>query len=130
MRWIVLAICVAQFVAVAMAKPTRPDKPKDVPIPKIAGPSVWGEITQDGRKIEISGHEKWDAKGRILPDGTLVVIWRLLEDGRLAPGQYRVSADGAIRGLWAFGDSEGVEEQKDGTFKGLSNNDTLRGAKD
>lgn len=107
--------------------PDRPSiEPKKPPaIPQIAGPSQWGDITQVGRSITITGHEHWRVdKGEIKNDGTLQVIWILNADGKAAPGLYKIKANGHISGLWAWGTE--VTEDEDGNLLGLHVPDVLR----
>jgi len=43
-------------------KDPTPPKKKEVPIPQIAGPSNWGFIAQDVRKVTINGDRTWRAE--------------------------------------------------------------------
>ena len=128
-RLIFVSLCAA-IALLAIAKPERPDpSPKrSQPIPQIAGPSRWGDISQDGKgKITIDGHERWYVeRGEVRPDGTIIVIWIQRSDGAPAPGVYKLSADGSITGRWGWGTD--AKERKDGTFDGLTSPDTLREA--
>lgn len=105
------------------AKPDRPTPKKDAPIPNLAGPSNWGQISQDGRKITVTGHERWTAEGEIRKDGTVYLLWTQVSDGKRAPGLYQVKDEG-IFGLWNWG--EYVEVLPSGEMKGLELSDTLR----
>lgn len=117
---------------VQCSPPDRPDAtpkkaPKELPVPGIAGPCNWGEITQDGRKITIDGHLHWYVHtGEIRKDGSLYVVWIWREDGRAAPGVYAIRQDKSIQGKWGWGTD--VAEDKDGNLSGLKYDDTLRPA--
>lgn len=108
-----------------------PDRPaldkKDKPVPQIAGPSFWGLIEQNGKKIKIDGDPKWYvATGEIRADGKLFVLWIHREDGRVGPGLYTLNQDGSITGHWAWGDAQGVEVDDKGNWRGLNQPDTIR----
>ncbi len=111
-------------VILAPDKPT-PEPKKEKPIAQIAGPSTWGDITQNKSAIEIQGNEIWFVnQGEIRKDGKLLVFWILRSSGAVAPGLYDIHADGSIDGMWGWG--ENVTTDPDGTIHGLTYTDTLR----
>ncbi len=116
-----LTICIYAF-----AKPDRREpQPKEKPVPNIAGPSQFGLIVQNGRKVKINGHERWFVDvGEIRKDGTLLVEWVHRDTGKVAIGLYTINADGSIRGSWGWG--ENVTEDGQGGYDGLTSGERLR----
>lgn len=116
----------------AIAKPDRPTPKKEMPLvlPDLTGPSVWGFIEHDKsdkRKFVVTGNDRWDATGEIRKDGSILVMWRQLSDGKPAPGLYKLHGDGSITGMWGWG--EGVTVDGKGVIHGLDSRDTLRAAR-
>lgn len=76
--------------------PDRPIPPSQL---DISGPSHWGVIVQEGKKISIKGDDYWEAVGEL--DGkTLKVTWYRLEDGRIGSGTYNIDEYNNIIGHW------------------------------
>ena len=130
MRVLLSDVCIfialfSPFFAFAVP-PDRGPKPEQV-IPNIAGPSAWGWVSQPEKgKIKIEGHPRWSAVGEFQRDGTILLLWTQLDDGKIAPGIYRIEKDGAIRGRWNYGTE--VERLPNGEWKGLEFHDLLRAA--
>lgn len=112
-------------LAYISAKPNREIPKKELPPPNIAGPSVYGFIAQEGRRVAIDGNATWFVEdGEIRKDGKLFVIWIFRSDGRRAPGLYDIHEDGSIKGFWAFGTNVTIGD--DGEMIGLNSAETLR----
>lgn len=109
------------FVLLIATFSTSQEQPKTpAKLPDLAGPSNWGQVAQDGRKLIIYGHPHWSATGEIRVDGTVLLLWTLTESGRTGPGVYRVVAGDA--GADLVGGDE-VELTEDGSLKGTTHGD-------
>jgi len=84
------------------------------PFPNIEGRCSYGEITQSGPVVTISGGQSWSARGSFQADGKLQLIWRH-ESDRLAFGVYELK-DGILVGQWGWQDEANLE--RDGTLTG------------
>lgn len=126
-----LAYSSLSLVDALTTTPDRPPLPKKAeperPVPQIAGPSVWGTVEQDGRKVKIDGHPQWYVEhGEIRKDGKLLLTWVFRSDGRAAPGLYEIAPDSSVKGFWQWGPD--CYEDENGVWHGLTLPDTLRHA--
>lgn len=130
MRWIVPLLLFATF---ADATPVPKYKPPIVPekkeavqvVPDLAaiiGTSNYGIVTQRGREVFFSGHPTWEASGVIRDDGTLLLIWTIVNSGAVCPGVYRLE-DGQLTGHWGYAESVTIEP--DGSLSGSKNSERL-----
>jgi hypothetical protein len=95
--------------------PAKPAPKKEESLPDLRMQSNWGEITQNGDSITITGHPSWSAIGRILKGGKVALSWEWLSDGSRAPGFY--SWDGVeLKGVWNYQGVVIVED--DGSLRG------------
>ncbi len=118
----------AFFVACTLT--AAPDRPREVPqkksaIPNLAGPSNWGDITQQDANVSVDGHPSWTAFGKIIGN-KLIVEWTHTTDQRPAYGEYAIAADGSLIGAWNWVDDLIVND--DGTTQPPMNAETLRAA--
>ena len=88
----------------------------------IEGPSNWGEVKQDGKKVQLEGHPCWIANGEIRKDGKLFLLWVELATGRTAPSVYTISKAGIV-GEWGWGTE--CEVLENGTLVGRLMSDRI-----
>lgn len=89
-------------LCLCLAAVPLPGADRDQPmLPDLAGESNWGMVTQEGRKLEINGHKEWTATGEIRDDGTVLLEWIKVKDGRYCPGVYKVEGRD-LQGMWGY----------------------------
>jgi len=106
MRCLLLSLAL-WIVGSASAKPRPPVVKKDPPAPPatliLCGPTNWGEFSQVGRQVAISGHASWTFAGEIRPDGRIQGVWALDGYEDVANAIYTIQADGSLYGWWGWG---------------------------
>ena len=121
-----MMLCMS-YHAIASITPDRkevaPKQPREKVVPFIAGPTAYGFAQQNGRDVTITGHERWQATGRIRSDGKLAVTWEDI-NGTVAYGLYAIHADGSIQGRYGYADS--CQWDDDGGLAGVTFTETLR----
>lgn len=105
MRYLLAALTL-WFVASASAKPTPSPREKPKPEPAatliLCGPTNWGEFSQVGRQVSISGHRSWTFAGEIRPDGRIQGVWACEGQEGVAYAVYSIQADGSLFGQWGW----------------------------
>lgn len=87
--------------------------PKNLPVSEsLSGKCSWGDITQTGKNLTITGGSSWSAVGRVNVNGHIVLTWTQQHDGRTAFGVYRF-ADNAFSGHWGWSDEVELDEAGD-----------------
>ena len=116
LTWIVFALVIGFFSALPVG--AKPDKkrPEREPEPKkplmLFAQCQWGDIKQDGLKVEITGSSHWVASGQLTEDRKrLIVTWTRLSDGRLFTGIYRVDVmKGELVGAYTLVGDEQIDQ--------------------
>lgn len=122
-----LGLSVAIFCCLPPDRPAPQELPKETPIPQIAGPSNYGDITQHFRQVAIDGHPNWYAgKGEVSEQtGKLRLEWVQRSTGRPAIGLYDLT-DGGIIGHWGWVGDVFIDK---GIMYGPQSSETLRAKK-
>lgn len=106
---ILLGAILSLFSPILLATPVLPPSPQKPKIPKVTMESNWGVVTQNDKRVFISGHEHWSAEGHFREDGKVYILWTENSNGREAPGLYEVKIDSKtkrvfLQGHWGYGD--------------------------
>ena len=131
LRNLIVPVMLTLFLSPLAYLAAKPDKKAPTPqkpamLPQIDGPSNWGQIQQDRRRITVAGHHQWRVEhGEIRPDGKLLVYWIENSTGAVGPGLYEIHADGSITGKWGWSE-DGAKQDAKGNWQGLDRHDTLR----
>lgn len=92
--------------------PANSPPPPPQPIPDLAGECTYGKLTQVGRMvwIEPDAGQAWQANGRILTGGAIVLEWVYFPDARAAVSVYRYDPKTkTLAGAWGWASEAKVD---------------------
>lgn len=70
-------------------------------VPSLPEKTNWGNVSQKGEKVVLTGHFSWEAFGEFRKDKSLLLTW-IHTDRRTGLGVYRLAKDDVWRGQWGW----------------------------